>query len=58
MKITFLWTHPVEFNRVLMRYQGVLLTVEEKDGALRLRYQVNIAEAFVDDHREEAGPAE
>ena len=52
------WTNPVKFNRMLVGNERVFLSVQEKYWALSTRYQVNIAEAFIDNDGEEAGPAE
>ena len=57
VEIALLWAHSVELNRVLVRNQGILLAMQEKDWALSLSYQVNIAEAFIDNHCQEGGPA-
>ena len=43
---------------MLVGNERVFLSVQEKYWALSTRYQVNIAEAFIDDDGEEAGPAE
>ena len=49
---------PVQLDGVLVRDEGVLLPVEEKDRALGLGDQVDVAEPFIDNHRQKAGPAE
>jgi len=56
MQERFAWTHPVKLNRVSVRDQSVFLSVKEEAWALGLGNQVNVAEAFVDDDREEACP--
>ena len=48
--------HSVELDRVSVRDQGVFLPVKEEAWALGLCNQVNVAEAFVDDDREETRP--
>ena len=58
VEIGLAWADPVQFDRVLMRDQGVLLPMQEENRALRLRDQVNVPEALVDNYGEEAGPAE
>ena len=47
---------PVQLDGVLVRDEGVLLPVEEKDRALGFGDKVDVAEPFIDDHRQEAGP--
>lgn len=58
VQIALFWADSVELDRVLVRYQGVFLAMQEKDWALGLSNQVNVAEAFVDDHCQEGGPTQ
>ena len=48
--------YSIELDRVSMRDQGVFLPVKEEAWALGLCNQVNVAEAFVDNDREETRP--
>lgn len=56
MQERFAWAHSVKLNGVSVRDQSVFLSVKEEAWALSLSNQVNVAEAFVDDDREETCP--
>ena len=58
MEVRLLGAYTVQFYGVLVWDKRVFLPMQEKDWTLGLCDQVNVPEALVDDHGEEASPTE